>query len=98
MLAASAPDIAVVSILASSRNDREAARSWFEQAVEADPDNLQVLFNLGGVYEELGQYEKAIEAYQGFVDRWTGSLDLAESVREKLEYLRARLEREGQAG
>jgi tetratricopeptide (TPR) repeat protein len=79
-----------LAILATARNDREAARSWFEQAVEADPDNLQFLFNLAGAYEELGELDKAVDSYREFVDRWTGSLELGETVREKLEALEAR--------
>jgi len=43
------------------KGDYEAAKDWYYQALEKDPENAQVLFNLGNTLFELGEIEESIK-------------------------------------
>lgn len=51
----------------------EASRRELEQAVMAKPDFLAARFNLGVVYKNLGEYEKAREQFKEVLKREMGS-------------------------
>lgn len=46
------------------RGDREKAIESYQQALDADPRNLQANLNLGLMYLENGQYQQAIQAFE----------------------------------
>jgi tetratricopeptide (TPR) repeat protein len=50
--------------LAASAGAADHAISYFEQAIAADPRYARPWFNLGQVREQLGQYDKARDAYE----------------------------------
>jgi tetratricopeptide (TPR) repeat protein len=63
----------------------------FQQAYELDPQP-NYLFNIGRVYEEAGEFEKAVEHYAKFVKQPGVDLDSREVALERLRVLRAILE------
>lgn len=46
----------------------EDAKNGLEEAIAAEPDNANLYFNLGYLYEELGEPDKAIENYAKAVE------------------------------
>ncbi len=44
--------------------DYDTAEDYFERALEINPDNPYALLNLGVIYDEKGEREKAIQMYQ----------------------------------
>ncbi len=50
-----------------------------ERAREATPDNAQVLYELGFAYKDLGQKQKALQAFQAFVKTKAPGDDLKEA-------------------
>ena len=63
-----------LELLAQGRTD-EAIRA-FQRGLDRDPDNAALLYNLGNAYEELPDYERAIDAYRQAIAA-NSSLDLA---------------------
>jgi tetratricopeptide (TPR) repeat protein len=55
--------------------DYQAARSYFESAVQKDKHFLEAYFNLGMVYERTGEPEKAVQVYQRALDANPDNLD-----------------------
>jgi len=52
----------------------EGALHYFNIASEYDPDRSVIYLNLGHAYNDLGDYEKAAEAFQMYVQRNPGSI------------------------
>jgi hypothetical protein len=50
-----------------TRDDRARALASFEMAAEVDGANSKTLYNLGLIYEEIGEWERALEAYSRVV-------------------------------
>jgi len=55
--------------------DYMVAKGYFESAVEKDRSFLEAYFNLGMVYERLGQPENAVRVYQSALDANPDNLD-----------------------
>lgn len=43
--------------------DYESAKTWFYSALDQDPDNAEILFNLGNTLTKLGEIEEAIKVF-----------------------------------
>lgn len=43
--------------------DYESAKTWFYSALDQDPNNAEILFNLGNTLTKLGEVEEAIKVY-----------------------------------
>ena len=43
--------------------DYEAAKEWYYQALEKDPEDAEILFNLGNTLYELGEIEESIKVF-----------------------------------
>jgi hypothetical protein len=71
--------------------DYEGAVALFEKAYGIDP-NPNYLFNIGRVYEEAGNLEKAVEFYAKFVKQPGVDLDSREEALSRLKVLRAIVE------
>jgi len=48
--------------------DRAGALASFEAVAHSNGDNPDMLYNLGLVYEEIGEWERALETYSAIVD------------------------------
>jgi tetratricopeptide (TPR) repeat protein len=70
--------------------DYDGAVALFEQAYAADP-NPNYLFNIGRVYEEKGDLQKAIQHYQKFVGQSGVDLESRQAATERLKVLREAL-------
>jgi hypothetical protein len=71
--------------------DYDGAAALFEQAYAIDPEP-NYLFNIGRVYEEAGNLEKAVEFYAKFVKQPGVDLDSREVALDRLKVLRSILE------
>src|SRR5262245_49621613 len=58
-----------LGVLSDAMGDKHAARSWFEQASVADPDEWAPYMNLGNVLDRLGERDAARGAYAQALDR-----------------------------
>lgn len=67
--------------------DYDGAVELFEQAYAVDPQP-NYLFNIGRVYEEKGDLEKAVEFYQRFVGQSGVDLESRQAATERLKVLR----------
>ncbi len=67
--------------------DYDGAVELFEQAYAVDPQP-NYLFNIGRVYEEKGDLEKAVEYYQRFVGQSGVDLESRQTATERLKVLR----------
>jgi tetratricopeptide (TPR) repeat protein len=43
--------------------DYESAKTWFYSALDQDPNNAEILFNLGNTLTKLGEIEEAIKVF-----------------------------------
>ena len=50
--------------LTASICENKAAEEHYNQALEAEPDNVLAAFNLGTLFEDMGRIEDAITAYK----------------------------------
>lgn len=71
--------------------DYEGAVKLFEEAYSIDPEP-NYLFNIGRVYEEAGNLDKAVEFYAKFVKQPGVEISSRETALERLKVLRAILE------
>jgi tetratricopeptide (TPR) repeat protein len=76
-----------LAVLASAADDWESAVELFEEAVIAAPDDLKILYNLAGAYEMTGEFRKASESYESFIEKWRGALEVSEDARARLTLL-----------
>ncbi len=53
----------IAAVYASVTNDHEKAEAAYKQLLQAWPDNVDLLFELAGNYEEDGKYKEALETY-----------------------------------
>lgn len=77
-------------VLARAEGHDSEALSHFQEAAAADPSNLRVHLNLGGLYEKMGETQKAISEYEVFLGAWKGDLTRAEAIRTRIERLKKR--------
>ena len=75
------------AIIAFEADDFEGAIEKFKQAYEVDPEP-SYLFNIGRVYEELGQLKEALEYYQKFAVQPHLELSEREAAAERIKVLR----------
>lgn len=68
--------------------DYDTAVSLFEQAYELDP-NPNYLFNIGRVFEEKGDLNRAVEYYQRFVKEPGVQIEARDRAAQRLRVLRA---------
>ncbi|MCH8558405.1 MAG: tetratricopeptide repeat protein [Balneolia bacterium] len=66
LLAAASPDRAREANSAYERGDFAAAEQAYRDAIEANPGDARLHFNLGNTLAQLGRTEDAIEAYERF--------------------------------
>jgi hypothetical protein len=83
-----AEDLSDQAIVKFQAKDYDGAVALFEQAYEVDPQP-NFLFNVGRVYEEAGNLEKAVEFYAKFVKQPGVDLTSRETALERLKVLRA---------
>lgn len=57
------PSITNLGVIAYYREDLTSARDYFQQAIDLDPSDMIVVFNLAYIYETLGDLEKAKATY-----------------------------------
>ena len=43
--------------------DYESAKTWFYSALDQDPNNAEILFNLGNTLTKLGEFEEALKVF-----------------------------------
>ena len=70
--------------------DYDGAVALLEQAYAIDP-NPNYLFNIGRVYEEKGDLQRAVEFYQRFVKQSGVDIDSRQAATERLKVLREAL-------
>ena len=58
------PSISNLGVIAYYQEDLEGATVHFQRAVDLDPTDMIVVFNLAYMYETLGDMEKAIATYE----------------------------------
>ncbi len=58
------PSISNLGVIAYYQEDLEGATVHFQRAVDLDPSDMIVVFNLAYMYESLGDVEKAIATYE----------------------------------
>jgi tetratricopeptide (TPR) repeat protein len=58
------PSISNLGVIAYYQEDLEGATVHFQRAVDLDPSDMIVVFNLAYMYETLGDVEKAIATYE----------------------------------
>lgn len=63
------------------RKDYKGALSRFEEAVQTDPNYAPAYLGLGKVYEKTGARQKALDAYQKYLDLLPSDKD-AEDAKE----------------
>ena len=61
------------------RGDLKAALSRFEEAVKDDPHYAPAYLGLGKVYERMKQKQKALDAYQRYLDELPSAKEAAEA-------------------
>jgi len=69
----------------------------FNQAEGLDPNNPRILNNLAVAYEAVGQFEKALEIYQGAIRLAPGNADLKRNYAQFLEFYQGFRPREPEA-
>jgi len=72
------------------RKDYRGALSRFEEAVQTNPNYAPAYLGLGRVYEKTGARQKALEAYQKYLDLLPSDKDAedAKQVHRAMERLR----------
>jgi len=77
------------------RKRYRAALSRFQEAVKTDPYYAQGYLGLGQVYEGIGLKQKALEAYQNYLDRLPSAKEAEEAkeVHKAIARLEAQLKR-----
>ena len=65
----------------SNAGDLEGAKRAYQRAIELAPAFLQPHFNLGAVYEKLGQFDAAVAEWKWIVDHATGDQPEQRTVR-----------------
>ena len=55
------------------QNDRPAAIAEYEQILELDPSQHDVLQAIGGLYESMGEFQSALDYYSRYVERFPDS-------------------------
>jgi tetratricopeptide (TPR) repeat protein len=58
------PSISNLGVIAYYQEDLEKACIHFQHAVDLDPSDMIVVFNLAYMYETLGEVDKAIATYE----------------------------------
>lgn len=64
-----APAYNGLGLAAVRKRDMTAARGYFEQAVEADPDLLEAQLNLGRIYKMIGADTRARACFEAFLKK-----------------------------
>ena len=82
-----AEQLSGAAVTAFNDGDFETAADLFEKAYAVDPDP-NYLFNIGRVYEELGNIDKAIEFYERFVGERGVALESRQFANERLKVLK----------
>lgn len=72
------------------RKDYKGALSRFEEAVQTDPNYAPAYLGLGKVYEKTGATQKALDAYQKYLDLLPSDKDAqdAKEVHRAMDRLR----------
>jgi len=72
------------------RKDYKGALSRFEEAARTDPNYAPAYLGLGKVYEKTGMKQKALDAYQRYLDLLPSDKDAqdAKDVHRAMERLR----------
>lgn len=73
------------------RHKYKAAISRFQEAIQARSDYAPAYLGLGKAYEKTGQKQKALDAYQQYLDKLPSDKDAADAkdVHRAMERLRA---------
>lgn len=88
----------ILAQAAEAEGDLEGAINFYERRLENTPpygmeylllDKPTVFMRLGEIHSELGNIDKALEAYQNFVDIW---VDADERLQPRVQYARDRID------
>jgi tetratricopeptide (TPR) repeat protein len=82
-----------LAYLQASEPDAQKALPLFEKAVATDASNAVAWNNLGTVYEETKQYDKAKDAYQKSIDAAKAANNSSAKAQNNLQSLQARLDK-----
>lgn len=74
------------------RRKYQAAVSRFQEALKTDPHYAPAFRELGKVYEKMGQWKKALDAYQKYLDELPSAQDAREA--KDIHRAMARLQRD----
>jgi len=79
------PSISNLGVIAYYQEDLEGATVHFQRAVDLEPSDMIVVFNLAYMYETLGDVEKAIATYElALASEDPEARDLAKAIIEEL--------------
>jgi tetratricopeptide (TPR) repeat protein len=82
------------------RKNLKAALSRFEEAAQTDPHYAPAYLGLGKVYERMGLNQKALEAYERYLEELPSAKDALEAkkVRKAIARLQATLKQPAPSG
>ena len=75
----------------------KAALSRFQEALKTDPHYAPAYRELGRVYEKMGQWQKALDAYRKYLDELPSAKDAREAkdIHKAIARLRQEITAEG---
>ena len=81
------------------KRDYRGALSRFREAVRTDPDYAPAYAGLGKAYDRIGQYKKALQMYETYLDKLPSDRDAerAKGVHDALAKLKRRFASKGPA-
>lgn len=76
-----------LGVILQKQGAKDQAASSFATVIQLNPMHAPVYYNIGELRLAAGDTSGAIQAYQGFLSRWTEGDNVAAAVRSKIEQL-----------